>query len=56
MEIQFSDEAVLGGDREPAELAGELRVAAAVKWYEVGRLSQEIAAEDAGTGRSGFAS
>ncbi len=55
VEIQLSDQAFLGLDREPAELAGELRVAAAVKWYEVGRLSQEVAAEVAGMSRSEFA-
>jgi len=56
VEIQFSDQAFFGLDREPAELAGELRVAAAAKWYEVGRLSQEVAAEVAGMSRSEFVS
>lgn len=55
VEIQLSDQAFLGLDRELAELAGELRVAAAVKWYEVGRLSQEVAAEVADMSRSEFA-
>jgi predicted HTH domain antitoxin len=55
VEIQLSDQAFLDLDREPAELAGELRVAAATKWYEVGRLSQEVAAEVAGMSRSEFA-
>ena len=56
VEIQLSDQAFLGLDRELAELAGELRRAAAAKWYEVGRLSQEVAAEVAGMSRSEFAS
>jgi len=56
VEIQLSDEAVLGLDRDLSELAGELRVAAAVKWYEIGRISQEVAAEVAGMGRSEFVS
>lgn len=56
VEIQLSDQAFLGLDREPGELAGELRMAAAAKWYEVGRLSQEVAADVAGMSRSEFAS
>ena len=56
VEIQLSDQAFFGLDREPAELADELRVAAAVKWYEIGRISQEVAAEVAGMSRSEFAS
>lgn len=37
-----------------AEFAAELRLAAAVKWYELGKLSQEKAAELAGVGRVAF--
>ena len=54
--IQLSDEAFFGLDRDPTELAGELRAAAAVKWYEIGRVSQEVAAEVAGMSRSEFIS
>ena len=39
---------------EPAELARELRLAAATKWYELGRLSQAKAAELAGLSRYEF--
>ena len=39
---------------DPAELAKELRLAAAAKWYELGRLSQEKAAELAGLSRYDF--
>lgn len=54
LEIQLSDQTMAGLDREPTELAAELRAAAAVKWYELGRVSQEVAAEIAGLSRSEF--
>jgi predicted HTH domain antitoxin len=39
---------------DPSELAQELRMVAAVKWYELGRLSQAKAAELAGLSRYEF--
>lgn len=36
------------------EFAAELRLAAAVKWYELGKLSQAKAAELAGISRAAF--
>lgn len=39
---------------DPSEMSFELRKAAAVKWYEMGRISQEKAAEIAGLSRSQF--
>jgi predicted HTH domain antitoxin len=56
VEINLPDRAVAGLDCDPAELAAELRVAAAVKWYEIGRVSQEVAAELAGVSRAEFVS
>ena len=40
--------------RSPQEFVGEMRIAAAVKWYEVGQLSQGKAAEVAGLSRAEF--
>lgn len=39
-----------------ARLAAEIRIAAAVKWYELGRVSQEVAAKIAGVSRTEFLS
>ena len=54
LEIEMSDEVLLGLQEDPKHLAGELRLAAAVKWYEMGRLSQGKAAEVAGLSRRAF--
>jgi len=49
------DEALLGSlQQTPEEMAGELRLAAAAKWYEMGKLSQENAAQLAGLSRADF--
>jgi predicted HTH domain antitoxin len=40
--------------KSPSEFAAEMRLAAAVKWYELGMISQEKAAEIAGISRADF--
>jgi len=52
--IELPDDVLTGLQREPGELADELRLAAAVKWYELGRVSQGKAAQIAGMGRAAF--
>jgi len=38
----------------PAEFASEMRLAAAVAWYQQGKVSQEVAANVAGLDRADF--
>ena len=52
LEIPATTFAALG--ESPDEFVSEMRIAAAVKWYEVGKLSQGKAAEVAGLSRSAF--
>lgn len=40
--------------KEPEDFVKEMRIAAAVKWYEMGQISQEKAALIAGLDRIGF--
>lgn len=52
--ISLPDSAFAALKRSPKEFAKELRLAAAVKWYEAGMLSQAKAAELAGLDRAAF--
>ena len=52
--LDLPDEALGSLRRDPDSLGRELRLAAAVKWYELGQLSQGRAAELAGLSRAAF--
>ena len=52
VEIPATTFAALGNSAD--EFVSEMRIAAAVKWYELGKLSQGKAAEVAGLTRSAF--
>jgi predicted HTH domain antitoxin len=52
--IEVPEGALASLHRDPQEFARELRLAAAVKWYELRMLSQGRAAEVAGISRSEF--
>lgn len=56
LEIDLPDGALASLGCDPAQLAAELRAAAAAKMYEIGRVSQEVAAQIAGLTRSEFIS
>ena len=52
--LELPDDALAILRSSPETFANELRLAAAVKWYEMGRISQSRAAELAGINRHDF--
>ena len=54
MTIDMPEEALAALRIDPANFAREMRLAAAVKWYELRRVSQERAAKIAGLSRAEF--
>jgi predicted HTH domain antitoxin len=52
--LELPDDAFSALRSSPEEFARELRLAAAIKWYEMERISQGKAAEIAGLSRSAF--
>jgi predicted HTH domain antitoxin len=54
LEIEMPDDVLLGLQDDAPRLAGELRLATAVKWYEMSRFSQGKAAEVTGLSRAAF--
>jgi predicted HTH domain antitoxin len=52
--LELPEEVFSALRRSPAEFARELRLAAAIYWYERGEVSQEKAAQIAGLDRTDF--
>lgn len=54
VEFSLPDEAFASLNRDSTQLTADLRAAAAAKLYELGRVSQEVAAQISGVSRSEF--
>lgn len=52
--VEFPESALAALRLSPSDFPGEMRLAAAVTWYESGKVSQEVAAQIAGLGRTDF--
>lgn len=54
IQIDLADDILLGMQKDDLGMASEMRLAAAVKWYECGILTQGKAASVAGLSRAEF--
>ena len=54
LHIEIPDDVLLGMQKNKKDFSKEMRLAAAVKWYELGMISQDKAAQIAGLSRSEF--
>jgi predicted HTH domain antitoxin len=54
VQFEVSEETLAALRRSPGEYARDLRLAAAAKLFELGRVSQEVAADIAGLSRADF--
>lgn len=52
--VEFPETALAALQMSPKDIRAELRLAAAITWYEAGNISQEVAAEIAGLCRIYF--
>lgn len=52
--VELPEEVFSATRSTPSDFVKEMRLAAAVKWYEIGRISQSKAAEIAGVSRHDF--
>ena len=52
--IEFPDEVIANTAQSPEEFVHEMRLAAAIHWYQFGQISQGKAAKIAGLSRSDF--
>lgn len=52
--VMIPDDTFATVRRAPDEVASEMRIAVAVRWYELGLVSQEKGAEIAGLSRTAF--
>jgi predicted HTH domain antitoxin len=52
--MEFNEDVLPALHKSPQEFASEMRLSAAAKWYELGLVSQEKAAEIAGMKRLDF--